>query len=117
MLLLSPLASLSPNCPEGWTWLANQDLGCLLFNVSSPVNWHEADKFCQRTHGAHLIETTRNVTLIQTTEWGHFFFINLSNDSVSEYEALVESLLVFENFIGMKEWWTSATDEVPPFSQ
>ena len=43
--------------------------------------------------------------------------INLSIDSVSEYEALVESLLVFENFIGMKEWWTSATDEVPPFSQ
>ena len=68
VLLLSPLASMSPNCPEGWTWLANQDLGCLLFNVSSPVNWHEADKLCQKTHGAHLIETTRNVTLIEITE-------------------------------------------------
>ena len=48
-----------PECPPGWLGVSTVPLGCLMFNSTSPMNWHSAVKQCQQTPGAHLVETLR----------------------------------------------------------
>ena len=45
------------NCPRYWIDASHVDLGCLLFNATSPLLWIEAENFCGGSgNSAHLVE-------------------------------------------------------------
>ena len=45
------------NCPRYWIDASHVNLGCLLFNATSPLLWIEAENFCGGSgNSAHLVE-------------------------------------------------------------
>jgi hypothetical protein len=74
-------------CPDDWLQATFVNMGCLLFNTTTPYNWEEANVFCQEKAGT-LVE-------IHTAE---------------QLEFLQMELDVLEESLGKFNWWASGTD-------
>ena len=43
-------------CPKYWVDATEENLGCLLFNSTSPMTWIDAQNFCSARNDSHLVE-------------------------------------------------------------
>merc|ERR1711909_5816 len=84
----SSSASSSSSCPPHWVQASWVDMGCLLFNSTTPLTWLEANIYCQTMENSYSVE-------IQTEEQLAFLQMQLS---------------VLEDHEGKRSWWTGATD-------
>merc|ERR1712179_332267 len=86
----SDTATLSEDtsCPPHWVQASWVDMGCLLFNSTTPLTWLEANIYCQTMENSYSVE-------IQTEEQLAFLQMQLS---------------VLEDHEGKRSWWTGATD-------
>merc|ERR1712105_45064 len=76
-------------CADGWIQATWVDLGCLLFNTTTKVNWMEANVFCQGVENGRLVE-------IQTEE--QLEFVQMELDAIDDHET------------GQLDWWTGGND-------
>merc|ERR1711872_607490 len=75
-------------CPPHWIQATWVDMGCLLFNSTTPLTTHEASSYCQKQENAILVE-------IQTEE---------------QLDFLIMQLTALEGHGGKKSWHTGGTD-------
>merc|ERR1711892_326667 len=75
-------------CLSGWVQATWVDLGCLLFNTTTLVDWEEAATACQAVENGRLVE-------IQTEE--QMEFVQMQLDVIDNHEA-------------NSNWWTGGTD-------
>jgi len=43
-------------CPTYWNDATHMNLGCILFNATSKMSWHDAQKVCKESSSSHLVE-------------------------------------------------------------
>jgi len=81
-------AELTSNCPKLWADASHMNLGCLLFNATTPMSWHAAQDLCKES-SSHLVE-------IFTPE---------------QQEFMVMKAFEAHGITGMeREWWIGLTD-------
>merc|ERR1719450_2107389 len=79
---------ISSSCPPHWEQATWVDMGCLLFNSTTPLTWFDANTYCQTQENAALVE-------ILTEE---------------QHEFLQMQLSMLEDHEEEKSWWTGGND-------
>merc|ERR1711915_5092 len=92
LIIAAAAASSGPpdraSCKSGWFDASWINLGCLLFNSSTAMNWERANTYCQQDEDARLIEVKRE---------DQFDFLRMELDLIDDHES-------------RRHWWTSGTD-------
>merc|ERR1712226_1730243 len=59
----SPKESGTSTCPEKWIDASFVDMGCLLFNSTTTMDWESANTYCQGAPNATLVEIATEMQL------------------------------------------------------
>jgi len=48
--------AMESKCPKYWADATHMNLGCVLFNATTKMSWHDAQNVCQESYSSHLVE-------------------------------------------------------------